>query len=76
MISATNSILIQGQKQEDSKKPFDRVEHIRMLNKRPRTEAQILHNWWIVKQEQDKSSKWKSKHREVIVSSDQPDEVI
>lgn len=42
----------------------------------PRTENQRLMYWWNAKREEDKSSRWKREHREVVITTDEPDQII
>jgi len=35
-----------------------------------------LEKWWREKQEFDKLERWKSKHKEVVIATDEPDEVV
>ena len=63
-------------KQQSSKKPFDRVKHMRRVGNLPRTESQKIMYWWNAKREADKSSMWKREHREVVISTDEPDQII
>ena len=39
-------------------------------------EEKKIDAWWKKKQEFDKQERWKSKHKEVVIATDEPDEVV